>query len=381
MLVFLAHAGLPIPIPGNFGVTVFFFLSGYLITTLLRLEFDKQQQISFRAFYLRRTLRILPVFYLVLALAWTLTAAGWLGGPRLSPYAMLAQTFHLTNYYVVSHGWWEGLAPGTWVYWSLAVEEHFYLAFPLLYLLLRRRLSSARRQAIVLAALCAVVLLWRCILVFGLGASRDRTYIATDTRIDSILFGCILAVYGNPALDRGRQAGRRWMAIGLPLGIAGLLVSFAIQNQQFQETFRYTLQGVSLVPLFVAAIRYPNRSLFRLLNLGWVRFVGLLSYSLYLVHPTVIFGVQQWVHRSRLLQGLLALALSLLLSIAIYHVVEKPCTRLRKRLSQIGKGPAVAAADLLEESGHEGTPAGRRASGATSGEPAILRRPPAAALS
>src|SRR5689334_10066848 len=65
-LVFLAHAGLNERVPGNFGVTVFFFLSGFLITTLLRMEFDKTGRISLKAFYPRRTLRILPPMYLVL---------------------------------------------------------------------------------------------------------------------------------------------------------------------------------------------------------------------------------------------------------------------------------------------------------------------------
>src|SRR5690242_16753148 len=65
-LVFLSHAWTVKWLPGNFGVTVFFFLSGYLITTLLRREFEKSGRISFRAFYLRRALRILPPFYLVL---------------------------------------------------------------------------------------------------------------------------------------------------------------------------------------------------------------------------------------------------------------------------------------------------------------------------
>src|SRR5438132_14220471 len=69
ILVFVAHAGLKERIPGNFGVTVFFFLSGYLITTLLRIEHERTGGISLKMFYLRRTLRIFPPFYLVLLLA------------------------------------------------------------------------------------------------------------------------------------------------------------------------------------------------------------------------------------------------------------------------------------------------------------------------
>src|ERR1051326_8050510 len=80
LLVFAAHAGLNERVPGNFGVTVFFFLSGYLITTLLRLEWERTGGISLKAFYLRRVLRILPPMYLVLAAASLLTVAGLLEG-------------------------------------------------------------------------------------------------------------------------------------------------------------------------------------------------------------------------------------------------------------------------------------------------------------
>src|SRR5450432_3214918 len=133
LIVFVSHAGLSGIVPGYFGLSVFFFLSGYLITTLLRLEFDRAGDISFKQFYLRRALRIFPPFYVVLGVAYFLTVIGFLGG-SLWTSAVLAQCFHFTNYYVIRHGWWDGIAPGTWVYWSLAVEEHFYFFFPLFYL-------------------------------------------------------------------------------------------------------------------------------------------------------------------------------------------------------------------------------------------------------
>src|SRR5256885_153939 len=153
MLVFAAHSGLKDRVPGNFGVTVFFFLSGYLITTLLRVEHDRTGAISLRGFYLRRILRIFPPYYLVLAIATALMLTGALPGPRLQLDALAAQALYLTNYYIIGHGWWDGRAPGTWIFWSLSVEEHFYLVFPLLYLLLLRLLPSRSRQALVLAGL------------------------------------------------------------------------------------------------------------------------------------------------------------------------------------------------------------------------------------
>src|SRR5215471_14948655 len=130
MVVFAAHAGLRGLIPGDFGVTVFFFLSGYLITTLLRIEHEQTGAISFRAFYLRRVLRIFPPFYLALGAATLVWVLGGLDRPPFSVGGLLQQVFFLTNYNILQNGWWFGHAPGTFIFWSLAVEEHFYLAFP-----------------------------------------------------------------------------------------------------------------------------------------------------------------------------------------------------------------------------------------------------------
>src|SRR3954470_20191799 len=99
-LVFAAHAGLDRVIPGGFGVTVFFFLSGFLITTLMRREFDKRGTVSLRNFYVRRALRILPPFYTVLLLASALTLAGVLPG-KLEASAVLAQALHYANYRMI----------------------------------------------------------------------------------------------------------------------------------------------------------------------------------------------------------------------------------------------------------------------------------------
>jgi peptidoglycan/LPS O-acetylase OafA/YrhL/glycosyltransferase involved in cell wall biosynthesis len=334
LLVFAAHAGLNERVPGNFGVTVFFFLSGYLITTLMRVEFGRTGSVSLKAFYLRRVLRIFPPMYLVLAGASLLTVAGLLeGSVRLE--ALVPQALNLSNYYIVLNGWWDGRAPGTWILWSLAVEEHFYLAFPLLYLLLLRFVRGRGRQALMLFGLCGIVLAWRLALVLVLHADKDRTYVATDTRVDSILFGCALAVFGNPVLDSTRVSDRTWKAVLLPLGLAGLLVSFLVRDAWFQETVRYSLQGLSLLPLFVAALRFPNWAMFRVLNLRPIKFVGVLSYSIYLLHPTVLFGIEQWTAWHPVVKGMFGLALTLVLAFCIYRFVELPCARLRKRLSRV----------------------------------------------
>lgn len=332
-IVFVAHAGLDRVIPSHFGLTLFFFLSGYLITTLLRMEYEKTGTVSIRQFYLRRVLRIFPPFYLVLALAALLTWAGFLI-VRLDLKALLVQCCHLTNYFIVQYGWWGRLPPGTSVYWSLAVEEHFYLAFPLLFLLLRRRMGY-RRIAAVLLGLCALFLTWRFILEFGFHAAKDRIYVASDTRMDAILYGCILAVWHNPILDReGAVSDRMLGLVWLPLGVAMVIVSLVMRVPAFDQTLRYTLQSAGLGPFFVAAIRWHDRWPFRVFSLRPVRYVGLLSYSLYLLHDVGLRFVQVNTPLPPVASGCAAFVLILLIAAGMYRWVEKPCGELRRRLSR-----------------------------------------------
>ena len=341
-IVFLAHAGLGQWIPASFGVTIFFFLSGYLITTLIRREYEKFGNLDFKLFYTRRILRIWPSFYLTLIVATGLTLMGFLSGSLELP-AVLIQFLHVANYGLMNG--WTAMAPGTDVYWSLAVEEHFYLVFPWFYLFLIRCKLTSKQQAGVMWALCALILVWRCILVFGLNAPGTRVFYGTDTRIDSILFGCILAVHGNPMLDRSSNSSvgttdhssisALSKQLLLPIGFGLLTISFVVRNAEFRETLRYTIQGLALIPIFIVAIREPKFILFRWLNIGWSRFLGLMSYSLYLVHHMVIIGVSFWGRQLHpISQGALSLGLSIAIAYALYVTIEQPMVHIRKQFAR-----------------------------------------------
>src|SRR4028119_1265646 len=159
LIVFVSHAGATHLVPGGFGVTVFFFLSGYLITTLLRREYEENQVINLKHFYLRRLVRILPGFYLVLFLASILTLIGVLEGEMQLP-GFLSLVLHYYNYYEAFAGGY-GIPPGTSVYWSLAVEEHFYCLFPFLYISLLKRGVSPQRQRLIIWGICLAILIWK----------------------------------------------------------------------------------------------------------------------------------------------------------------------------------------------------------------------------
>jgi peptidoglycan/LPS O-acetylase OafA/YrhL len=130
LIVFVAHDNFK-PVPGLFGVAVFFFLSGYLITTLMRIEIENTGTISIEGFYLRRAFRILPPFYIVLLLIILVVKAGVLPGYYDSA-DLTASVLYVTNFWnIYAH---PIQMPGFNIFWSLAVEEHFYLVFPFLML-------------------------------------------------------------------------------------------------------------------------------------------------------------------------------------------------------------------------------------------------------
>jgi peptidoglycan/LPS O-acetylase OafA/YrhL len=331
-LVFVAHAGLQKIVPPGLGVTVFFFLSGYLITTLLRVEYDRNQDINLKFFYLRRIIRIFPPFYLILALATGLTILGaFPSREAVSLPAVLSQIFYYANYWNIWYGV-DQWAPGSEVYWSLAVEEHFYLAFPIFYLWLRQLKLSGKQQALIFWGLCLLILIWRCVLSFGFDVTFDRTYRATDTRLDSLLFGCALAVYGNPVLDRQDISVKPWRRIGLPVAIATIFLSLVIRQPEFRETLRYSLQGLALYPIFIVASCQPMSAGFQWLNLAWVQLIGKMSYSLYLLHYTVILGLKDYFPKVFLPMSMIAgMTISIAIALIIYYLVEVPCAKLRKR--------------------------------------------------
>lgn len=332
LLVFFSHAGLGGLVPGGIGVTIFFFLSGFLITTLMRVEFEKNGFVNLPHFWLRRIFRIFPPFYIVLICA-TLASLAFDPSGTLYWPAVRAQLLHFTNYWIIWHGY-TGQPAGTGVYWSLAVEEHFYLIFPFLYVGMRKLRLSPAGQVKVLWGICAAVLLWRCLLVFVWHVPSDRTYMGTDTRFDSIMFGCALAVWNNPALDALALNERRWKYLIVPTAIGLIVGCLLYRAPSFRETFRYTLQGMALTLIFIAAIRFKDWLPFRILNWRPIAFMGVLSYSLYLLHLAVVFAVERNLPGAPpALQGALALGIAFVLAWVMYVLVEKPAARYRRRLT------------------------------------------------
>lgn len=332
IIVLLSHCGLQHVVPGRLGVTIFFFLSGFLITTLLLSEHARTGSISIGQFYIRRALRLMPPLLIMLLIAYTLTYLNLLPG-AISLNGFLSQLFYFANYYMIFSPGGGDVPFGTGLLWSLAVEEHFYIVYPLLLLALLTALKKTSHVALAIGILCCCVLAWRLYLILQPGTTEWRLGFASDTRADSIAFGCLLALLHNPiSFSRENDVMERHHWLLFAGGCALLLSTLVIRNWHFRETVRYTIQGIALAPIFYVAIRFAHVGPFRTLNTRPMILLGIWSYSIYLIHEVVVglivrhapaVGTNPW------LLVPMVLAISIVFAYLIDTTVEPYFRRLR----------------------------------------------------
>ncbi len=330
-IVFIGHTpSIPTWWPGHVGVTVFFFLSGFLITTLLRREFDRTQKIRLGNFYLRRLLRITPPAIFAILLCVWIGSRGILES-SMSGWGILAEILNYTNYYMVYVDGHRGLPPESSMLWSLAVEEHFYLVYPILMILLLKLKATYLQigRILLVAALCAP--LWRLYLQLN-EANFYRLYTSSDTRYDGLLIGAAMALIWNPSLGDKTPLGLRPETIYRAMPVALIIFAYAsVKLSQYRLTLVDTLLYICLIPVFWTVIARPRGWLGSLLNIPIVAHVGVLSYSLYLIHRLCLGLCNQYIQPT-MLANVIALLLSLMLAQSMWLLIERPAAKLRRKL-------------------------------------------------
>jgi len=344
-IVVLAHYHLLLYVPGGFGVTLFFFLSGYLITTLFYAEYALNRRISVPQFYVRRWLRLTPslVISIVLGVALFPITRVAVGGTPVPAGTIFAAMLYYTNYYDLAWGLEPSRVIPFGICWSLAVEEHFYLIWPWV---MRRTIHDPHRLALIVMLLCTAVMLWRCIARFAFSVPVEYTGFATDCRIDSILYGALLRILFQTAWASAVVRVARMRACRIIAALA-LLLAFIIRNDDFRETVRYSIQGIALMPLFTAVLADPPTTLARrALASRPMVLVGRLSYSIYLFHLLARTpGEVYFVSPDRWGAAISGLLLTGTIAYILFMYVERPMARLRHRFrhhspSQ-GAGPSA----------------------------------------
>ncbi len=332
---------------GFLGVDTFFVLSGFLITTLLVVEFRRESTIRFAQFWARRARRLLPALLLVLvfvAFYTHLVVLPWeRNGVRDDMFASL---FYVANWRFIfdQQGYFQLFAAASPLrhMWSLAIEEQYYLVWPLVVLACLRIGRGSTRILAVVCASGAAASVFSMQLRFQTG-DPSRAYYATDARAHSLLVGALLALV-LLAWKPGARARRLLAAAAVP-AIAIVLLAARFTSGTGS---RYYHGGSALfaivVAVLIAGLLQPG-PLASVLALRPVAWLGQISYGLYLWHwPIDVWLVPSRVHVGNTTLNLLRLGVTLLVAVASYYLVERP-VRARAwspRISAVAFVPTAA---------------------------------------
>ncbi len=311
MAVHLAEAGIHLPGPvsfGNTGVDMFFVLSGFLITTIL-LRAKPGDWDEVKTFYVRRSLRIFPLYFGYLIVSSLLGyLASW-------PYWVYLQNFADA---------WNVPVAGPRHFWSLAVEEQFYLVWPFLVLF------SPRRWLV--PTLFAMIFMSAGLRFFVVRPNPDFFYYLTFTRLDGLAAGALLAVaYGRNSLEPHRrllQAG----AVVFAATMVGIGVVFRDLGLTWFVTIKYLIITGFYACVVATQLVGSGSLMSKFLRVRWLRFIGRISYGLYVFHPAVFgFCLKHSDALPTWLRVIIAITAAFAISVVSWYGFERHFIKLKDR--------------------------------------------------
>ncbi len=344
------HAPFRVARGGFLGVDIFFVISGFLITKLMLDEFERDQRIDLGAFWLRRAKRLLPATLALLAVTAILLltidreAATSQRGDIVAALAYVSNWYQLNverSYFAAF-----GRPPLLRHLWSLAIEEQFYLAWPLVMSLLLRRLPRrllGAALALLAVASAVVMLVLSSRLSMPSGFDASSVYLRTDARVQAMLFGAAAAVWCWPVLSgtavsrfMGRTFGQR-VSIGDLVGVvglAGILAILAVANEGSRWLYQGGFFAIGVATsATLASITHPDQKLWtslkprpKIRGFAPVDWIGKRSYGIYLWHWPIFVhsrpGID--VHGPTVLIHVARIAATLVVAEASYRWIEQP---------------------------------------------------------
>jgi peptidoglycan/LPS O-acetylase OafA/YrhL len=348
-------------LPGGFlGVDVFFVISGYLITALLLSEFRREGRVDLVQFWLRRARRLLPAVGVLIGVVMVAGAFLDLGQISTLRGQALASMGYVTNWDLIfSHqSYFEEFArPSLFRHlWSLAVEEQFYLLWPLAFAACMVRFGQRRLVIGVIAGAIASSLLMA--ILFDPG-NPNRVFYGTDTRATPLLIGVALAFFWHPErlkAETGTLAPVVLNAMGA-IGLSMVVITFMTVHDYDVSLYHGGFLLLSVwTAMLIAALAHPAASIGRTIGNPGMRWLGLRSYSFYLWHWPVLELTRPGIDVP--LDGPILFALQLGLTLALadlsYRYVEQPFRRSTSwqrpdwlRIGRVGIAVGVTAVVLI----------------------------------
>ncbi len=327
-----------------YGVDMFFILSGFLITWILAVEFEDTGRVDLGYFYRSRGLRLLPAYgtALVLVAAGSYVLGSVPGASFHAPAKIwpLLLTYTLNLWMAATAIWPQGLSH----FWSLCVEEHFYLSWSLVF----RRWGTAHSLRIALAAIVGVLVYrtgWYAVMNWGhlwspSEALYFRIHYATDTRIDAILIGCALALAMREARLQGLWQQLRAAPLFPTLALVAAVgcIAWVTEYRWRQSTFGYTAMALASGALLAAIFLRPQCWLGRILSTRPLVGIGRISYGIYLFHAPLLVALEArlgfYANNLEARRYLTVLGSLTVISIAFaalhYRIVERRFLAMRK---------------------------------------------------
>jgi peptidoglycan/LPS O-acetylase OafA/YrhL len=332
------YHGLHLPMPwlwgaivkaGAAGVDLFFALSAFLITSLLLKEREETGDISLRLFYLRRILRIWPLYFLVIGLGIVLSHT--MANQHLQWYYVAGYLLFAGNWVHVVFGRPESIA---FPLWTVSIEEQFYLIWPLL-------VKKLKRRGLIVSGIAIFLLATVCRIGFVLaGISGGYIYYGSTARCDSIALGILIALFAD-RLPKLTNTARLLLVSG---GLLGWIVSSAWLTDQPGPISMREVPGRLIIALAAGAMLYGclySRN--KLLTGAWVVRLGKVSYGLYLLHLTGLLLAKSALHpvsgSALLATKAVGFVLTLLLAFTSYRWVESPFLRMKDRFARVLSRP------------------------------------------
>ncbi|HKQ61263.1 MAG TPA: acyltransferase [Candidatus Polarisedimenticolaceae bacterium] len=321
-------------IGGAYGVDLFFVLSAYLITYLLVTERARTGRIDVPRFYIRRALRIWPLYFVFLLL--TVEVAPWLIDEALPASAAVCFWLFVGNWWIVARGYPLSVAT---VLWSVSIEEQFYAVQPWL-----ARIVHGRRQWIALVALLLAAATAMRLVLISAGAGHPRIWCNTLARLDPIAAGALAAILVPPRRWRPPPWSRAALVAGGALGLLFAALCLPLDEDPF--TFRQLI-GYPLVAAACLAVLLGSLGSTGVLTSRPLVYLGRISYGLYVFHTLGLQLAGQVSARLALADGARTLAikgsLGLLVTIGLaalsYRYLERPFLRLKPKFSHVISRP------------------------------------------